>query len=311
MLPKGFEAPNLDVLGIGPVSIDASALFDNFWNGPWSVPANLLPAKVSKEEGDRRYKELVGQLEVSDELRAFPLDPVDWSAQLHELSAKLRFGRSKTIYDRFENGELKREMIDPLGGVLGEAEEDIHIINAYIIPGQKFIDSIQNLSQRGVSVRILTNSLSSHDVPAVNSHYRQWRRPLLDAGAELFEFRSDPAIKTLIDTAPVVSGFSGLHTKAFVVDGRQVFIGSMNFDPRSAAINTEMGILIESESLGADMLKLAKRDMHPANAWQVSLDPDDRLIWTNDEETVRRQPARSAGQRLMDALFRILPKSQL
>jgi putative cardiolipin synthase len=160
-------------------------------------------------------------------------------------------------------------------------------------------------------VRILTNSLSSHDVPAVNSHYRQWRKPLVDAGAELFEFRSDPAIKTRVDTAPVVSGFSALHTKAFVVDGRRVFIGSMNFDPRSVDINTEMGVLIESETLGADMLRLAERDMAPENAWQVTLDPDGKVVWTNDRETVQRQPARNAWQRFMDGFFRILPKSQL
>ena len=85
----------------------------------------------------------------------------------------------------------------------------------------------------------------------------------------------------------------------------------MNFDPRSAAINTEMGILVDSETLGTDVLQLAERDMTPANAWQVALDPSGQLIWTNDQETVRRQPARSAWQRFMDGIFRILPKSQL
>lgn len=85
----------------------------------------------------------------------------------------------------------------------------------------------------------------------------------------------------------------------------------MNFDPRSAAINTEMGILIDSEALGADVRQLAERDMGAVNAWRVGLDPDGELIWTNDRETVRRQPARNAWQRFMDGLFRILPKSQL
>ncbi len=310
-LNSRYNFHDLDVLGFGPVALESSELFDNFWNGPWSVPAGLLPVSVSEEERERRFEKLLEELRVSEKLETFPLGPSDWSAELHELSLGLRIGRSQTIYDRFDNGNLERRMIDPLGNVLRAAEERIDIVNAYIIPEQDFIDGIQRITQRGVSVRILTNSLSSHDVPAVNSHYRQWRQPLLEAGAELFEFRADPTIKTRIDTAPVVSGFSALHTKAFVVDARQVFIGSMNFDPRSAAINTEMGILIDSEALGADVLQLAERDMGAANAWRVGLDPDGELIWTNDLETARRQPARNAWQRFMDGFFRILPKSQL
>jgi putative cardiolipin synthase len=310
-LSDRYNFHDLDVFGVGPVAPQSSELFDNFWNSPWSVPASLLPASVSEEDRSRRFDKLLEQLKVSDKLEAFPLEASDWSEQLQELSAELRIGRSQIIYDRFEDGELVRGMVDPLGQMLREAEEDIHIVNAYIIPEQDFIDGIRRITQRGVSVRILTNSLSSHDVPAVNSHYRQWRKPLVDAGAELFEFRSDPAIKTRIDTAPVVSDFSALHTKAFVVDGRRVFIGSMNFDPRSVAINTEMGILIESETLGADMLRLAERDMAPENAWQVTVGPDGKVVWTNDRETVRRQPARNAWQRFMDGFFRILPKSQL
>ena len=108
----------------------------------------------------------------------------------------------------------------------------------------------------------------------------------------------------------MVSKFSGLHTKAFVVDGHKAFIGSMNFDPRSVAINTEMGIIIDSPGLGLEMQRLADRDMAPENAWRVLLDGEGRLIWVNSEETVTRQPARNAWQRVMDWFFKILPKSQ-
>ena len=109
----------------------------------------------------------------------------------------------------------------------------------------------------------------------------------------------------------MVSGFSGLHTKAFVVDGRHVFIGSMNFDPRSVEINTEMGVVIDSAGLGGEMQRLADRDMAPSNAWQVVPGDDGSLLWVNSDETVGRQPARNGWQRVMDVFFRILPRSQL
>ena len=121
--------------------------------------------------------------------------------------------------------------------------------NAYIIPAQPNIDWLRTLTQRGVRVSIVTNSLASHDVPAVNSHYKKWRKPLLQAGVSLYEIRHDAAVqRELADTTPVRSGFMGLHVKAVAVDGERVMIGSMNLDPRSSAINSEMAVLVDSDA---------------------------------------------------------------
>ena len=309
-LSSSYNFHDLDVLGFGPVAGQSSELFDNFWNSSWVVPAAALPVDITPKQSQERFDKLLRSLQSSDKLENFPLEPADWTSQLEGLLPQLSFGRSEIVYDRLEDGEVVRGMTDPLGALLRSAEKDIQLVNAYIIPEQDFVDGIRRLTERGVEVRILTNSLASHDVPAVNSHYRKWRRPIIEAGAKLYEMRADPAIKPRVDTAPVVSKFSGLHTKAFVVDGRRVFIGSMNFDPRSVDINTEMGITIDSASLGREMQRLAERDMAPENAWQVLLDEQGQLIWVNSEETVARQPARNAWQRIMDGFFRILPASQ-
>jgi putative cardiolipin synthase len=309
-LNSSYNFHDLDVLGFGPVAGQSSELFDNFWNSSWVVPASALPARITPKQGRERIDKLLASLQKSDKLENFPLEPTDWTTQLEGLKQQLSFGSSEIVYDRLEDGEVVRGMTDPLGQMMRSAEKDIQLVNAYIIPEQDFIDGIRQLTERGVEVRILTNSLASHDVPAVNSHYRKWRRPIIEAGAELFELRADPAIKPRVDTAPVVSKFSGLHTKAFVVDGQRVFIGSMNFDPRSVDINTEMGIIIDSASLGRELQRLAERDMAPENAWQVLLDKQGQLIWVNSEETVTRQPARNAWQRVMDGFFKILPASQ-
>jgi cardiolipin synthase C len=99
-------------------------------------------------------------------------------------------------------------------------------------------------------MRILTKSLASYDVPAVNTHYEQWRRPLIESGIELHEIRPYASIhKEIANTPPPASKFMGLHTKAVVMDRKRGFIGSMTLDRRSAEVNSEMGAVIESSGL--------------------------------------------------------------
>ena len=169
---------------------------------------------------------------------------------------------------------------------------------------------MQRLTGRGIEVGILTNSLASHDTPAVNAHYKKWRKPLVEAGVELFELRSDPAIRNRIQTPPVTMKYAGLHSKTLVIDRKRVFIGSFNFDPRSADINTEMGVIIDSPGVAAELADIYERDIAPENAWQVLLDDDGDLFWKNSDQTVTRQPARSTWQRVQDVLFMALPVSQ-
>jgi putative cardiolipin synthase len=309
-LNSHYNFHDLDVLGFGPVARQSSELFDNFWNSDWVTAASELPGTISKQEMAGRRAKLIEELNTSDSLIHIPIEPQDWTTRLRTLLPELHIGSSEIIFDRLEDGEIVQSMRDPLRKMFWSAEKDIRLVNAYIIPDQDFIDSMQQITGKGIDVRILTNSLASHDVPAVNSHYQKWRKPILLTGAELFELRSDPAIKPRVDTAPVVSKFIGLHTKSAVIDGRKVFIGSMNFDPRSADINSEMGVIIDSPSLGKQMIRLAERDMAPENAWQVRLDGNGDLIWVNSDESVNRQPARNTWQRFMDGVFKIFPKSQ-
>jgi putative cardiolipin synthase len=143
----------------------------------------------------------------------------------------------------------------------------------------------------------------------VNSHYRRWRKPLLNAGVDLHELRHDGATQmTLADTPPVRGKFMGLHSKAMIVDGQRVYIGSMNYDPRSAALNTEMGAVIDSPELAKAVGEIFDRDMLLDNSWRVALSDEGRLTWTNSSGTVVRQPARNWWQRVEDVFFRLFPK---
>jgi len=93
-----------------------------------------------------------------------------------------------------------------------------------------------------------------------------------------------------------------------VVDRERVYIGSMNFDPRSAIYNTEMGVFIESRGLGEALTKLIERDIQPVNSWRVEFDKDGELRWINDKEDVTSQPARNWWQRVQDFFFGVVPK---
>jgi len=308
-LHPAFNFHDLDVLGIGPVARQTSAVFDAFWNSDWVMPVSALKIQVSPDEQAEALAKLVERITEAQSLTRFPIEPQSWSAELASLHGTLHIGTSRVVSDLPTPGAIEQVMLEQIHSLLGGAHQELLIINAYIIPAERGITALRTLKQRGVTMRILTNSLASHDVPAVNSHYKKWRKPILEAGAELYEIRHDAAIQPLVsDTPPTHAKFMGLHSKAMVVDGEKVYIGSMNFDPRSAIYNTEMGVFVESKGLADALAKLIERDIQPVNSWQVKLDDDGELHWVNDKENVTSQPARNWWQRVQDFFFGAVPK---
>ncbi len=309
-LSEAYNFHDLDLLGFGPVARQASQVFDSFWNSEWVASADQLSTDPDPEQARARWETIQANNRSAPELEAFPREVTDWRDDLEALAPTLRIGRSRMTYDTATATGIEQKVIGEMFESLSTAQSEVLITNAYIIPGQPVIDFLTELNQRGVRVRILTNSLASHDVPAVNSHYKPWRDDLIHAGVELHEIRPNPAIQSLVDVPPTAGQFVGLHTKAFVVDRRLTFIGSMNFDPRSANINTEGGVLVESEALGEDIARLMERDMEPANAWHVLLDEEGLPYWVSDAGVLHEQPARDGGQRIMDVIFQMFPEEQ-
>ncbi|MCY1297750.1 Cardiolipin synthase C [compost metagenome] len=309
-LDAHFNFHDLDVLGIGPVARQASAVFDRYWNSERVVQASALGQSGTEEGLVKLRGWLADDLAKKPELARFPVAPTSWTGELAALPADLKPGTSEVYSDLPEAGEIRHRMMDVMDGLAASARRELLVVNAYIIPGDKTIDMLRALKANGVDIRVLTNSLASHDVPAVNSHYKRWRRQLVENTTALHEMRHDAAIQPgIVDTPPTQSGFVGLHSKGMVVDRERVYIGSMNFDPRSAALNTEMGVVVTSPGLADDLVAVIRRDMQPANSWRVALDADGSLTWTNDRETVTRQPARSWWQRVQDVIFMAFPKN--
>lgn len=308
-LNSSFNFHDLDVLGIGPVARDSSAIFDRFWNSEWVMPVEALREPLTAREIDDLRAQITGQLQEAESLVGTPLDTVDWDKDFVALAKTMSIGSSRTFTDTPDHDAVSHHMPDAIRDLLATAQKELLITNAYIIPDEKFLDRLKELVRRGVKIRILTNSLATHDVPAVNSHYKQWREPLIRAGVDLYEMRPDAEIRQEIaDRAPVSSGFMGLHTKAIVVDRERLFIGSMNLDPRSIEINSEMGVVIESPSLAEKLAGIMLRDMSPENSWHVVLSPDGALRWVSADEVLDTQPARDFLQRVEDQFFMMFPK---
>ena len=315
-LHPAFNFRDLDTIGIGPVARQASEVFDRFWNSDVVIPADRLGVEVTPEELQKGYAVVSHRLANAPVLSHFEIEPQDWRDLLDALAAGMVGGKSRVYTDTADEDGIEHLMPTAIRELLESAESEVLITNAYIIPSGKSLDWVHNEINRGVRYRILTNSLATHDVPAVNSHYRIWRDNLLRAGVELYEARPDAAERRrLADTPPVESGYMGLHVKAMVIDRRRVFIGSMNLDPRSWGINSEMGVVVDSPALGEKLAAVMDKSVRPENAWRLELGEEgeygeeSEVLWVAGDETLRHQPARSISQQFQDFIFAFFPRS--
>ena len=194
--------------------------------------------------------------------------------------------------------------------LLFSAQRENWMISPYFVPDEQGAMLLSSQAQRGMQVRVLTNSLAANDVPMVHAGYRGYRAPLLSNGVALYELRPGQA-----RTGRELLGSSGasLHTKAFVVDGQRGFVGSFNFDPRSAQLNTEMGVMFDEPGLAAELKQMFDRGARPDSAWQVKLADDGSLRWQGADGRVwTEEPETSAGLRVLVWLLSWLPiESQL
>lgn len=310
-LNESYNFHDTDLFGIGRIAQQSNEMFDSFWNSDWVVSADALTLQADSEAAEHQLRKLRKEIAEASELQAFPRERSDWTEALAAYTSDLRIGRSKVVFDELGKDQIEQTMASTMFNFFGTAEKELLILNAYIIPGEPAIELLHDLTAKGVKVRIMTNSLSSHDVPAVNSHYEPWRDDILNAGVDLWEFRSDPAIQTtVVDVPPIAAEFTGLHSKCAVVDRRYVFIGSMNLDPRSLNINTEMGAFVDSPALAEDLARMLERNMSGENGWRVQFDEEGEIFWENSDERVTKQPARDGMQRVMNILMKMGPKEQ-
>ena len=309
-----YNFHDLDLVVIGAEATESGEIFDHFWSSEQVLPVSAFVEHASWQGAEDVRAEKLDELRAARELSQFPLERRDWSDELTVLVDRMSVGTSTVEYDRVsaDTPAPSQHGVAELTGIVDQARHDVLIVNAYIIPGDRMLEIFRSAEERGVRVRVLTNSLASNDVPAVTAKYKKYRKPLIEAGVELYEFRAHPEIQAgVVDTEPVQAKFAGLHTKALVVDREYVYIGSLNLDPRSIRLNTEMGMIVASPALAEEVAAIAERDMAPAN----SLAGSTRREWKAALGVGRGRghPAAGAERLAADAawFFKIAPEGQL
>ncbi len=309
---------DLDVWMLGPVAMEAATVFDRYWNSLVVLPIgslrtprkHYLPAlrakleRVAATQGGRHYLAHIDEAARNDALA--PAEPLHWTGD-----ARLVSDPPEKAFLQKRNNWIMRELMP----VLTCAQQDVKIISPYFIPGTQGIAEIARLVERRVSVAVLTNSLAATDVAAVHGAYANYRKALLKHGITLFELKAmhefgDPRRISLFG-----SRGASLHTKAFTVDGKTAFVGSLNFDPRSASLNTEMGVLFTHPALVDEVEAVFEEETRPANSFRLSLE-NGRLRWQDSEDNklrvLRREPEAGFMRRLTAGIISILPiESQL
>ena len=309
------EFLDLDVLGIGPVAAEVSAVFDRFWNHERSLPLEAVTTKFSPEEIEAERQKSIREFEtVSDsayhKARSSPLilDLMEDRRQLYSAPADVITDEPDKLVNAIEREQ--RVLVNHLAQVINDAEEEVLVITPYLVPGDDGLAFWTSIAARGVRVVILTNSLASNNHTPVHSAYSKYRKPLIEAGVELYEVRANAA-PPVGSAAPKTLT---LHTKAIIVDRRHVFIGSLNLDPRSIDINSEMGLLIDSPEMGARISGGADERLGDI-AYQLLLDERGRLEWHANidgaEVIETSEPLTSGLRRFAAFLLKIVPESQL
>ncbi len=289
-----YQFSDVDVMLVGAASDEIIHSFDEYWNDDYAFPVRQL---VNPRHYSLRFDSLKQQLDDYNQ-EATVVNYLDLANRSHAfddwLNNKIQFDwvKAEVVKDspsKIKSKAKKEEHLNfQLLNRLDKPEQSVDIVSAYFVPEKKGAERLKNLSADGVKVRVLTNSFQANDVPLVHAFYSKYRQDLLEHDVQLYEFLSRPDAenlntntKELAEKAKVsLKGLSrsSLHAKLMAIDEKQVFIGSFNFDPRSAYLNTEIGVLLNSPRL-AKAVHYTMDENLSKYAYKLVLNADQQINW--------------------------------
>jgi len=311
----GVVFADLDVMAVGPVVHEVSSEFDRYWASDSAYPLDRLVSKAGADALGVLAAE-ASRVEADPAAVAY-LEALAASSFVHEIAERtlpLEWVSTRMISDdpakALGRARSDRLLIEKLKAIFGEPKKKLDLASPYFVPGSTGVELFREWAARGVQVRVLTNSLEATDVAAVHAGYARRRRALLTAGIALFELRRSAGMPPSRGLGSTGSSGSSLHAKTFAVDSSRVFVGSFNFDPRSAKLNTEMGFVIDNPAL-AHRIQTTFDERMPVDAYEVRLSDDRQLYWleTRQGQLVRhdKEPGTSFWQRAGVWLLSHLP----
>ena len=314
---------DVDVMAIGPVVRDVSAMFDLYWNHEAAAPvpafakmpkdpaAELLAlrGRLDKEiENIRKTEYATAVIEDYEGYFKKNIEIFTWAEYI------LAYDSPDKVYKNVaREGEIQT-IASELATAVESAKKQLVIISPYFVPRKGGIEYLLKLRDKGIEVVIITNSLAANNHGIVHAGYMSSRKPLLKAGVKIYEIRSTSEVEG-VDRGGSGASLATLHTKAFLVDCQDVFIGSFNWDPRSLHINTELGVIIKSPEMGSKICENGDQNLRE-KAYQVVLNYKGKVRWidnSGDEPVIHEnEPDTSWWQRFKVGFQRILPiKGQL
>jgi cardiolipin synthase C len=269
---------DLDVVAAGAIVPQLSASFDEFWNSKYAYPIASIASAVDAESPP-----------AAESAPVAPATSADWlEHELDEHEVQLTWVPARVLVDQpakiasEPSPDEEVSIASDIAALMSTAKEELIVISPYFVPGKQGMQLLRELVQRGVHVRILTNSLASTDSPMVHIGYSRYRVQLLKLGIDLREVRPKLGQKRA-RFHPFRSANASLHAKALVIDQKVVFIGSLNMDERSAHINSEMGLVIRSPEISRQVTNLLD-DISTDGSYKLELeDHSNRIEWSSGE----------------------------
>lgn len=316
---------DFDVWCFGPVVQESSRSFDLYWNNRLSVPITVLNKRVVAENDlvNMRNSLKEASKELHESVYAKDLQDSNLETQIHSQRLQTFWGKAKVFADSpdkisDDSAANRNPLLSQMTALPMKSEKEIFIVSPYFIPGKKGVEYFAKKVKAGIKVTVFTNSLASNDVSLVFSGYKKYRKDLLKAGVELYEMK--PLVSAQLRKKSQVIGSSGarlgLHGKVYIFDRRVMFVGSMNLDPRSVELNSELGILFESPELASKYVG-EMIDELPEIAYRVTMTDKGKLHWTTEDDegnvvTLDKEPETSFWKSFKSAfLYIFVPESMM
>ncbi|MDJ0808348.1 MAG: phospholipase D family protein [Gammaproteobacteria bacterium] len=310
-----------ELLAAGPVVRDLAQGFDSFWNSERSYPVDAI---VSSRLSQNQIQVMTNEwrtLRQDQPIPAYPL-PMDRAgslALLEEWGETLLWACTRVLIDRAPglseiDSERQQRLALELTELATQVESEVLIESAYLVLGDPGAELLEGLTDRGIRVRALTNSLATNDLVTNHSAYARRRPQMLKSGIELYELRPDAeSCGSTIGSADwcATDNLYGLHAKSIVFDRSKVFVGSFNLNLRSVYLNSELGLVVESPELAQQIADDIERNMRRENSWRVELDESGAPLWIGWENDAQihysHEPKSGFWRRLKSSLLSILP----
>lgn len=310
-----------DLVVAGPVVVQISAGFDDYWNSQRSFAiTQIAPSGSRPTDAHQMRAALRSRIEQHPRPEfALPEGRQSGLQILEQLRADLIWAEAALAIDRVQgldetDSDSPKQVARRLSELAQNAEQEVLIESAYFILGDAGVALFRELSQRGVKVKALTNSLASNDLTTNHAGYARRRSQMLESGIELFELRPDALSCAQLIGSTDKCGAShdiGLHSKSMVFDRAVVFVGSFNLNLRSVYLNSEIGLIVYSEELATRIAGDIEENMRPENCWQVMLDRQGITYWIGEKngEQIRysSEPETGFWRRVKSGLLSLLP----